>query len=242
MRGGEPPTASMQATKALRLSTRDYDERDAEDHEDTYKCRDIGVTTTLARGLEARIMVLDPAGLRSKAKRALTALRKAARAGARLTEMEAAAYRRDLKGNQVEGTAADMLMTGGGGRGPRAQQAGVPRHRTEGVFSDTRGREAWLSSIQVETHILHTTNLATVSLHQTKLADALNGTLFGQSSQYNTQMRNTIEKVRTGGYSCFVLTCDDSHWNVLLFGRNGDHGVTVGLPLRPHGWGGTSAF
>ncbi|KAK3250105.1 hypothetical protein CYMTET_40501 [Cymbomonas tetramitiformis] len=119
-------------------------------------------------------------------------------------------------------------MTGGAHREPRPQKEEVPRHRTEGVFSDTHDREAWLSTRQVKIHSLHTTNSATVSLHQAKLSDALNGVLFGQSDQYNTQMRNTVEEVRARGYS-FVFTCDDSHWNVLLFGRDNDHRITVHL-------------
>eukprot|EP00854_Cymbomonas_tetramitiformis_P008567 gene8567-biopygen8692 len=173
-------------------------------------------------------MVLDSKGVRSKAKKALSYLRNAARAGARLTEREATDCRRAMRGIHADGSTADRLMTVGGRSGPGPRREDLPRHRTEGVFSDTSGREVWLSSIQVETHSLCTTNLATVSMHQTKLADALNGITFEQSDQYNTQMRNTMEKVCAGGFS-FVLTCDGSHWNVTLFGRNEDSSVSAYL-------------
>ncbi|KAK3265699.1 hypothetical protein CYMTET_25636 [Cymbomonas tetramitiformis] len=158
-------------------------------------------------------MVLDSTGLRSKAKRALSALRNAARAGARLKEREATVCRRDPRRNQAGGSAADRLMTGEEEADKGSDERG--RHRTEGVFSDTRGREAWLRSIQVETRSHYTTNLATVLLHQTKLADALNGITFEQSDQYNTQMRNTVEK-------------GDSH-DPTFFGEGGDDAPVAGV-------------
>ncbi|KAK3265737.1 hypothetical protein CYMTET_25593 [Cymbomonas tetramitiformis] len=199
-----------------------------EDHEDAFKCHDIGVRPTLLEDPGGRVMIMDSVGVRPKAEKTLSDLRHAARAGARLTEKEAMDCRRAMRRNRTEGSHADSLLKGGGRRGTAPRREGTPRHRTEGVFSDTRGREAWLSSIQVETHSLCTTGVATVSMHQTKLADALNGIEFEQSDQYDSQMRNTMETVRDGGFS-FVLTCDGSHWNVLLFGRNEDTSVSVYL-------------
>ncbi|KAK3249456.1 hypothetical protein CYMTET_41113 [Cymbomonas tetramitiformis] len=224
-----PPTTSMQAKNALKQMATGYCAKDEEDHEDAFiKCHDIGVRPTLLEDPGGRVMIMDSVGVRPKAEKSLSDLRHAARAGARLTEKEAMDSRRAMRRNRSEGSHADSLLKGGGRRGNAPRGEGTPRHRTEGVFSDTRGREAWLSSIQVETHSLCTTGLATVSMHQTKLADALNGTEFEQSEQYEAQMRNTMETVRDEGFS-FVLTCDGSHWNVLLFGKNEDTSVSIYL-------------
>ena len=63
-------------------------------------------------------------------------------------------------------------MTGGGGR-----QRSPPdhrrraRHRTEGVFSESTGREAWLSTIQMEAYNLAVSGFPAIALNQLELRD-----------------------------------------------------------------------
>eukprot|EP00854_Cymbomonas_tetramitiformis_P019319 gene19319-23095_t len=58
-----PPTTSMQAKSALRQLAAAYCAKDEADHEEAFKCFDIGVRTTLSKDPGERIMVLDSKGV-----------------------------------------------------------------------------------------------------------------------------------------------------------------------------------